>query len=335
MKKTGIVFSGGSSKGAFSVGALEILQDRGVEFDIISGTSTGALIAPLVVTGEIDVLRDIYTNVDTGDIVRFWPIGGKLFSTGPLKKLIDRTIDKDRYERIMQSEKLMLITTVNLVSGQVMYWSNHEPDTDMQAAGVRFIRDRKIMCAALLASSSQPVLMPCIEVPKGGDPQVDGGIREVTPLKILIDAGATKIYAVVVNPEIRPRKEGNYRNLVNIGVRTIDLFVQEILANDIDRAITYNKTVSYLREVRQRALDVGLTPGEIEHIFDPPKVENPFNDKVAVELTIIRPEEALPAKNMKFDHNDMRRMVGIGRDMATKALGDQQVVPEHVLVGNG
>jgi predicted acylesterase/phospholipase RssA len=43
-----LVISGGGSKGAFAVGVLKYLfQEKGHEYDIISGTSTGALIAPL------------------------------------------------------------------------------------------------------------------------------------------------------------------------------------------------------------------------------------------------------------------------------------------------
>ncbi|WP_348626011.1 patatin-like phospholipase family protein [Neorhizobium galegae] len=43
-----LVLSGGGAGGAFSVGALKAWSDRGQrpEFDIVSGVSTGALIAP-------------------------------------------------------------------------------------------------------------------------------------------------------------------------------------------------------------------------------------------------------------------------------------------------
>src|SRR5438093_1149546 len=68
--KNALVVSGGGSKGAFAIGAIERLREAGVTWDIVVGTSTGALIAPLVVTDEIQELRALYSRVHTEDIVR-------------------------------------------------------------------------------------------------------------------------------------------------------------------------------------------------------------------------------------------------------------------------
>ncbi len=43
--------------------------------------------------------------------------------------------------------------------------------------------------------------MPNVRIEDGGNQYVDGGVREVAPLKIAIDHGATKIYAIVLSPE--------------------------------------------------------------------------------------------------------------------------------------
>ncbi len=68
--KPALVLSGGGSRGAFIVGALEVLYESDLDFDIIAGTSTGALIASLLPTKEIQVLRGIYSSVTTDDIIR-------------------------------------------------------------------------------------------------------------------------------------------------------------------------------------------------------------------------------------------------------------------------
>jgi NTE family protein len=333
MPKTGIVFSGGSSKGAFSVGVLETLRGQGITLDIVSGTSTGALIAPLVITDEIQILNHFYSNVDTSDIVVPEPSPGHVFSTDPLRRLIDSVITQDRFDQIMDSDKTMFLATLNLPSGEIMYWSNKPPDQDLADSGVHLIPDRETMCAAMLASCSQPVLTPVVEVPSGGDVQVDGGIREVTPLKILIDAGVERIFAVVVNPDHEGRQEGHYNSMISAGLRTLDLYHREVLQNDIDRAKTYNKAVRYLRDAKKRASDLGLNSTQIHHIFDPAK--NPFDDKVAVDLVIIRPEKKLPAKNMKFNHKDMRKMIKLGHVMAKRALSQAESDPDPVPVMDG
>jgi NTE family protein len=46
--KPALVLSGGGSRGAFAVGAVEVLHEANIAFDIIASTSTGALIAPLL-----------------------------------------------------------------------------------------------------------------------------------------------------------------------------------------------------------------------------------------------------------------------------------------------
>ena len=94
MERTGLAISGGGSKGAFAVGAIEYLVEQGCHFDLVSGTSTGALIAPLVAIGDITALTKLYTSVKTKDIVRhnwrkfYW---NAVLDTKPLEKLIHQT----------------------------------------------------------------------------------------------------------------------------------------------------------------------------------------------------------------------------------------------------
>ncbi|MBK9226290.1 MAG: patatin-like phospholipase family protein [Ignavibacteria bacterium] len=65
-----VALSGGGDKGAFSVGVLKRLSNKGESFDIISGTSTGAPIAPMLAAGEIDEIWNIYKNVAKSDVMR-------------------------------------------------------------------------------------------------------------------------------------------------------------------------------------------------------------------------------------------------------------------------
>ena len=69
--RIGLALSGGGSKGAFTVGVLRVLDTMldGVTYPVISGTSTGALIATLLTTKELEKLKQIYTSVTTENIV--------------------------------------------------------------------------------------------------------------------------------------------------------------------------------------------------------------------------------------------------------------------------
>lgn len=76
-----LVLSGGGAGGAFSVGALKAWSDKGErpEFDIVSGVSTGALIAPYAFLGPAydKALVDLYTSGVAQELVdmRFLPRG--------------------------------------------------------------------------------------------------------------------------------------------------------------------------------------------------------------------------------------------------------------------
>ena len=59
-----IVISGGGSKGAFAVGVLKRLFEvyPNLDFDMIVGTSTGSLMAPLLAMKDIASLETLYSN---------------------------------------------------------------------------------------------------------------------------------------------------------------------------------------------------------------------------------------------------------------------------------
>jgi predicted acylesterase/phospholipase RssA len=71
MAKNALVISGGGAKGSFAVGVLKyiLLNKPDIKFDIICGTSTGALITPYAALGNIAALERIYTTMKTEDII--------------------------------------------------------------------------------------------------------------------------------------------------------------------------------------------------------------------------------------------------------------------------
>lgn len=313
-----LVISGGGSKGAFAVGVIEKLRERNITFDLVAGTSTGALIAPFVVTDEIQVLRAIYSSVRTEDIIRKRdPIEiltrDAIYDSNPLWSLINSFITEERYSTIIASPVELFITTVNLQSAQIEYWNQH---TSGREGGVM---SRRTLLRAILASASEPVLMPPVRIEEDGDQYTDGGVREIAPLKVVIDHGATDIYAIVLSPEQRQRSDETYIFIVKTLVRTIDLFLQEIVTNDIARAVTYNKAVRYLDGLRQKAITT-LSPGEVAEVFDNPQNPDPFAGKRVLNLYVIRPTDELPTGGLEFRPVIMSQMMEMGVRAAQRAL---------------
>jgi len=327
--KNALVISGGGSKGAFAVGAIERLREAGIPWDVVVGTSTGALISPLVVTDEIQDLRALYTRVHTDDIIRKRDLfdiilHDAIHDSTPLWQLLNDTITPARYANIVASPVELYITTVNLQTGQIEYWNphHHGPLGPPAAAGPL---SRETFLRAILASASQPVLMPNVRIVEGGQQYVDGGVREVAPLKIAIDNGAEAIYAIVLSPTQETPSTATYAFVVDTLLRTLDLLIQEVIVNDVDTAVLYNRAVMYLRTAREKAATL-LPPAQVEAIFDAVENPNPFAGKKLLDLYVIRPAEALPTDGLEFDPFVMSQMMTMGREAAELVLQSGPVV---------
>lgn len=321
--KNALVISGGGSKGAFAVGVIERLREEGIQFNMASGTSTGGLIVPLVATDEIQLLRALYTGLRTEDILRKRSVfdiltHDAIYDSNPAWSLINSFITEDRYNEIINSPIEIYITTVNLQTGQVEYWTQHQ-DTPVGSPRGDGPISRHTLKRALLATGSEPVLMPNVRIKEGGDQYTDGGVREIAPLRIVIDNGATKVYAIVLSPEKHEKSDEDYVFIVKTLLRTIDLFVREVTMSDVNRAVLYNKAILYLEKARKKAEKM-LSPSQVNAIFEDPENPNPFAGKKLLELYLIRPKENLPTGGLEFRPIVMAQMMEMGRRAAEEAL---------------
>ena len=46
-KKTGLVLGGGGARGCYEIGAWKALDEAGIHFDVVAGTSIGALVGAI------------------------------------------------------------------------------------------------------------------------------------------------------------------------------------------------------------------------------------------------------------------------------------------------
>src|SRR5437867_7599428 len=135
--KLALVFSGGGAKGAFGVGVLcEIARrEPTLRWDVVSGTSTGALIAPFAALAlddalALDELRTLYRNARKRRIVatNFGPLGilkalrdvpEGVYNLDPLGELIDRHLGPDRLRRLADSPVAAVVNSVCLQTGEL------------------------------------------------------------------------------------------------------------------------------------------------------------------------------------------------------------------------
>jgi len=179
--------SGGGDNGAFGAGLLVGWTARGdrPSFKLVTGVSTGALIAPFAFLGsEYDApLRDVYTNIDKSKVFeeRFVTAAltdDALADTSPLFRTVSHYFDANIMARIAaeyDKGRLLLIQTTDLDSGRPVLWNIGAIAQSGHPGALNLIRH------ILLASSAVPAAFPPVmfDVDIGGEPHqemhVDGG----------------------------------------------------------------------------------------------------------------------------------------------------------------
>ena len=183
-----LALSGGGDNGAFGAGLLTGWTASGTrpEFDVVTGISAGALIAPFAFLGpERDPqLRQLFTEVSPGDVVIFARLlqavlfGEALADTMPLYGLIQRYLDEEMLAAIAREYgrgRLLLIGTTNLDLQRPVAWNIGAIAASGQPGALQLIR-RILLASAAIPGAFPPVL---IDVERDGQPHqemhVDGG----------------------------------------------------------------------------------------------------------------------------------------------------------------
>jgi NTE family protein len=317
----GLAVSGGSSKGAFAVGVAQRLRERfGVTIDLVAGTSTGAVLAPFVIGGQLDRAEELYTSFSTDDcFIRQDAVTalqrGFLLDTAPLRELLTRFYDAALFaaiERAAAAGRTMYLAAVNVDTRQLTYFHVGPPPRVAAGRVTIPVRSAAELVEAVLASASQPALMPLPTI--GGRRYCDGGVRETAPIRVLVDNGATDVFAVVLTPEPTGAPEPVSSSLIGTAGRTLDLLLAEVVRDDIEEAMTAAAAVRHAALVRSRlrsALD-GPTFARVDAVLTELSAQNPFAGITTARVHLIRPAAELIADALEFTRADMRRMVRLG-----------------------
>ncbi len=243
-----LAISGGGADGAFGAGLLVGWTKQGTrpEFAVVTGISTGALIAPFAFLGPKydDALRYVYTELSTRDLVEPRSIfeilrNDSVASTRPLRALIDRYFDDAFIEELAQEHRRgrsLLISTTNLDAARPVTWNI----TRIAASGTP--GSKALIHDVILASASIPGVFPPVTIPVESNGNaydelhVDGGVtsqvfmypagidwRRVTErLKV---PGKPQLY-VIRNSPTNPGFKSVERRLVPIMSRTVSSLIR-------------------------------------------------------------------------------------------------------------
>jgi NTE family protein len=186
--RVAFVLGGGGHMGAYQVGMLRALLERGVVPDVVVGTSVGALNGAAVASDprpdvvdrlEEEWLSMVKRGVFAGSLfagaVNLFRTRTAMHSNGPLRELIERVIPASRFEDL----RLPFQCVAASIEHAAEHWFTEGSLTD-----------------AILASSAIPGLLPTVEI--DGQHFIDGGIVNSIPVGRAVDLGAREIYVLHV-----------------------------------------------------------------------------------------------------------------------------------------
>lgn len=319
---TALVISGGGSKGAFAVGVLKAMfrHTPGLKFDMMVGTSTGALIAPLATAQDIALLEQLYTTISTDQVITTHNVGNRfltadsIFGVEPLANLLKQYYTDTFFQRLSTGPYNVLLATACLQTEEAVYFSSHPLKQPTKHHVVPLTKADHFR-RAVMASACQPVFMTPIEVMPGTQPlrqYVDGGVREYAGIQIAIEQGADEIFVILLSGAHTPPVEKRYTSVPDILMRTIEIFTEDVGENDIAMPLLYNEALTYMEGVRAKMKLAGMTDEKIKQVLDVPG--NPFSNKRKVNLHIIRPDAYLGGGpgGLTFDPAEMKGMVAKG-----------------------
>lgn len=248
-----LVLAGGSVKGAFQAGVMKAMMERGYQPDAVYGVSVGSLNAAYFVNqlgmqaltgGPIsftDASQDLWDFWETritspkslSKPFNIFQLGltalrkkfKGLVDTQPLRNLLTEVLS---IRNLHASPISLKIGAVNIIDGTMYYVDTSEEH----------------FLDYLMASSAVPILMPVVKI--NGETRrsfLDGGLRDVAPIKKAVDDGASHIVCISCHLESIEGGHFDSGDLLALVDRVMDIAVNEILNADIKEVMISNTTI--------------------------------------------------------------------------------------------
>lgn len=212
--KTAIVLSGGGAKGAYQVGVWKALRKLGITYDIITGTSVGALNGTLMVQQDYHTAVNLWKNIDYNFlfnkdfsnvdktiyltyIKEFVTEGGMDITN--LEQALDKFFNSDRF---FQSSIDFGLVVYNLSQFKEEFLTKK----DLNSQNVKDY---------IIASAT---CYPAFKIKKiNNEKYIDGGFYDNLPINLAIDLGADRIIAIDLKaPGIKQKIKDENKEIINI-----------------------------------------------------------------------------------------------------------------------
>jgi NTE family protein len=272
---TGLVLQGGGALGAFELGAVECLLDRGIRPDVVSGVSIGAINAAVLCGHRAPdaraELRALWTELTTfslpppfdqlnphlsllGNPGMYLPRADYLnfygwtsfYDTRPLRLTLERHVDFAKLSPANFTSHLavpaprLILTATNLVTGRLDRFDSRE----------LAITPDHVLASGSLPPSFPPTTAPTPPGGGGEAPYWDGGLFDNTPLSKVISAlqESAEPEKVMFVINLFPSSAPLPRNIPEVVTRMMTLAFSNKSEKDLERA---HQTTDIIRLVEE------------------------------------------------------------------------------------
>ena len=313
--KTALVLSGGGAKGAYQVGVIEELLDRGVKFDLVTGSSigafNGALLAEFINSGLSNqqiiqrynqIWREVkdFLRLNWSEFFKYFFTPFKvssLFTNKFMKKILKKYIPENRIFSAYNKCQLSVTgTNLNDYELEVFDFNSRTP-----------------VNKAVLASMAYPGALPAVNI--NNDFYIDGGTLNNAPLKEAILWGAKLIFVVFLTPlktisgPDHPQEDKKYFSALDVLGNLMDLATDKLMYGDLKNAVKINKLIKLINQYEK-----DLPPDFLDKICELYGLKS-GDDKRIIQTIHIAPEEFLePPGVMGFDKSEaLKKLINVGK----------------------
>ncbi|WP_028454727.1 patatin-like phospholipase family protein [Chitinilyticum litopenaei] len=252
-----LAISGGGDNGAFTAGVLNAWTQTGTrpEFKLVTGISTGALIAPFAFLGpKYDAtLKEVYTTISPKDVIEYRSfiegvLSDAMADNSPLIRLTRKSVNAGLLQEVAAEYakgRMLLVATADLDARRAIIWDMGK----IASHGTPEALD--LFVKVMIASASIPAGFPpmMIDVEADGRPyqemHVDGGIVAQVfayPAALRLQQGAAeqgvarerKLY-VLRNARLDPDWAQVERSTMSIAARSVASLIHSQGIGDLYR----------------------------------------------------------------------------------------------------
>lgn len=241
--RVGLALGGGGVRGAAHLGVLSVFERAGVGFDVVAGTSIGAVVGAGVAAGVSSAeMLERFRGARWIDLARpSWGSHLSMFDANPMADLLIKTVQAEQIEDLTLP---FAVVASDILTGETVV---------MTSGSLR---------EAVLASAAVPAIFEPVR--REGKLLVDGGLTDNLPVLQARELGADVVIAI----DIMPAAEGTYepRNIGEMVMMSWNIVerARERGRSDADVVITPAVGRMQLLDLGQvqSAYDSGVEAGE-------------------------------------------------------------------------